>query len=337
MHGCARLSTGDAYCWGENSSGQLGDGTNTESHLPVKVLLSHVAEVQASNDHSCARTDNGDVYCWGDEDYLGIDATRPSYRPIKVPISGVEHLVAGINFTCASTATDVYCWGSNAYAELGRGNTSGGEQKPDVIHNRLAHVKALRASMKVACALTDDNDIFCWGDASYEGHGPNAANTTPTRVVVSDVADFGIGEQHVCVLTSAGAVICQGEGTQGALGDGVQRMSSKFVAAVDISAASPAVALAVGGTSNCAIMSGGSVKCWGQGTYGRLGLGDEKIRLTPTDVPGITSMDRIVSGVENTCVWNSAADSMYCWGYNTHGEVGDGSTANALVPQRVRF
>ncbi len=336
LHSCAVFSNGSAYCWGDNSSGDLGDGTAQESHLPVRVALTDIAEIGAGNDHTCARTNSGDVYCWGNKNYLGIDAVQESFKPVKVPLKNATHLAAGTDFTCASTVDTVYCWGNNNLGQLGRGETSGSERTPDVIKNRLANVKSMHASMSTICVVSATNDAFCWGGATYETNGPSYYNSAPTRINASDVADVVVGEGHVCTLSKAGAVQCLGEGNYGQLGDGQQFRSATMVVPTGF-AGTPVKGLAAGGTHTCAVLSTGAMKCWGDGTHGRLGSGDEKIRKEPVDAKDLTSVDHVVAGIANTCAWNDSANSIYCWGYNTHGEVGDGSVADALVPQRVRF
>lgn len=144
-HTCALTGAGDIYCWGHNYAGQLGDGSTTDRAQPVKVAPSTAVTftaVTSGYQHSCGLTSTGDVYCWGDNTYgeLG-DGTPPSYMtatsyvatPVPVIVSGgirFESLSAGLFHTCGVSVapsqpkSTAYCWGYNAYGQLGNGSTT---------------------------------------------------------------------------------------------------------------------------------------------------------------------------------------------------------------------
>src|ERR1039458_7961694 len=131
FHTCALTSTGTVKCWGDNGSGELGNGTTTSSSTPVEVSgLTGAIAIAASGYHTCALTSTGTVNCWGDNEYgeLGNGTTTSSSNPVKVSglsgLSGVSAIAAGVFHTCAlMSAGTVKCWGYNAYGELGNGTT----------------------------------------------------------------------------------------------------------------------------------------------------------------------------------------------------------------------
>jgi len=135
---CALDSTGLAYCWGLDSSGQLGNNNTTQSPVPVAVNTSGVlagktlTQLAAGNAHVCAIDSTGAAYCWGSNGggQLGINSTR-SLVPVAVTTSGVlsgvtlTQIAAGYAHTCAvSSAGAAYCWGANGNGQLGNSSTT---------------------------------------------------------------------------------------------------------------------------------------------------------------------------------------------------------------------
>ena len=128
-HTCAILDNGDLQCWGRNNHGQLGDGSNTQSSVPVDVSLSEFPVQVSSGDwHSCAILDDASLKCWGRNNHgqLGDGTNLDRTSPVSVVLPGEKFLAvsAGSNHTCAITKTwALKCWGSNANGQLGVGST----------------------------------------------------------------------------------------------------------------------------------------------------------------------------------------------------------------------
>ena len=184
---CALERGGRAYCWGENASGQIGNGATTESRSPAPVSgdFSFVA-IAAGNAHACGVTAQGDAYCWGENSggQLGDGTHTDRHAPVKVKASvRFVSLAAGAVHTCGLAADgEAYCWGRNTYGQLGDGTTTD-EVQPVRVAGGHAYA-SLRSFGSHTCGSTSSGEAFCWGynlDGQL-GDGTRAHRTRPVYV-----------------------------------------------------------------------------------------------------------------------------------------------------------
>lgn len=166
-HACALLATGHVECWGSNEYGQLGNGSTTNSDVPVEVLgVSAATHVSASYGDTCALLSNGHIDCWGNNQsgQLGDGSTTSSHVPLEVVgITDATSVAAGGAHSCAGFATGhVECWGGNGYGELGNGTVTDSPTPVEVLG--LDEVTSLSAGGVQSCALLASGSIECWGD-----------------------------------------------------------------------------------------------------------------------------------------------------------------------------
>ena len=239
-HTCALTSAGGVECWGANASGQLGDGTTTDSSTPVAVsgLSSGVSAIAAGSYHTCALTSTGAVKCWGynGDGELGDSTTTDRAAPVAVTglSSGVNAIAAGAQHTCALMSTGaVKCWGNNGYGELGDSTTTE-RVTPVAVTGLSSGVNAIAAGAQHSCALTSGGAVKCWGRNDYGQLGDSTTTGRVTPVAVtglsSGVSAIATGSQHTCALTSGGAVKCWGNNGSGRLGNGTTTNSPTPVA-----------------------------------------------------------------------------------------------------------
>jgi alpha-tubulin suppressor-like RCC1 family protein len=173
-HTCVLVASGSVKCWGNNYSGQLGDGTTSDHSTPVLVPgLSSVTTLATGIEHTCAVTaasaGDGHIQCWGNNGHgqLGDGTTNHRSTPVEVnSLSSVSTLAAGGWHSCALLNDGrVQCWGYNDYGQLGDGTTS--DRNTPVAVNGLSDVLALAGGMLHTCALTSSGAVYCWGSNSW--------------------------------------------------------------------------------------------------------------------------------------------------------------------------
>ena len=363
-HACAVTSEGAAYCWGSNTSGELGDGSTTSSTTPVKVAIGTsvtLVDITAGGSHTCARATTGDAYCWGDNTYgqLGDGTTTARTVPVKVlPGAGltsgtVASITAEYRHTCARTTTgDAYCWGWNGYGNLGDGTFTDHTTPAKVLPGAglaSGSVASITAGREHTCARTTNGDAYCWGynEDGQLGDGTTTIRTTPVKVLTgagltsATVADITAGADHTCARTTTGDAYCWGNNGNGQLGDGttIGRTTPVKVLPGAGLASGTIADISVGGPHTCARTTTGDAYCWGWNGHGQLGDGTTTNRTTPVKVlagAGLTSgtVADITVGYAHACARTAVGDA-YCWGRNAYGQLGDGTTTSSSTPVKV--
>ena len=309
-HTCAHSWTEQMECWGSNEFGQIGDdrsGSENDRLVPIDVHVdTHFPIAIASGgEHTCAITGKGIPKCWGSawagqigNGTMGLGAFKPFPVAVANITSGTTAIAAGLEHSCALTsAGGVKCWGYNEFGQIGDGfdGLANNRIVPSQVSNLLSGVTAIAAGGFHTCALTSAGAVKCWGDNDYgqigDGKGGTMANTlVPAQVsnLISGVTAITAGGNHTCALTSAGAVKCWGKNEFGQIGDGTSGyMNNRLVPTQVSGLTSGVVAISAGGAHTCALMSTGTVKCWGLNESGQVGDGTSgNNRLVPTQVVG---------------------------------------------------
>ncbi len=353
--GVSAVSAGGAYtcaltdhrgvtCWGDNSFGELGDGSMTNSSTPVDVsaLTSGVAAISSGQYAASALMVSGGVKCWGDngQGQLGDGSRTSTSTAVDVSglASGVVAVSAGGSHTCALTVSGgVKCWGDNDQGQLGDGSRTSTSTPVDV-SGLASGVVAVSAGGSHTCALMVSGGVKCWGDNDQGQLGDGSRTSTSTPVDVSGLASgvvaVSAGGSHTCALMVSGGVECWGDNDQGQVGDGTAASTST---AVDVSGlASGVVALSAGSSDTCALTTVGDVKCWGYNDDGELGDGAELLRRSfPVEMTGLAAHAATISAAYGHACVVSVSDGVECWGDNQFGQLGDGTTVSRFTPVAV--
>ena len=283
---------GAVRCWGNGTSGQLGDGAGTSASTPVVAgAMTTATQVTARAAHACALLANGRVMCWGEGGSGQLGDNTTSSSPVPVAVSGLGpdnydvvnaqtgeaastrafEVSAGNSHTCARVSTSsgsaglgVKCWGATNHGELGNG--------------------APLCQVGVIC-------------------DPKNPNPLPQRVIgITSAARLAAGANHACVILTGGSARCWGQGDQGQLGNGASLRSSSPVTVWGISGATH---VSAGNVFSCASVAG-SLKCWGGNDVGQLGNGTATSSPTPVAVTAIAASgydpDTVRGGHVDTCL-----------------------------------
>lgn len=360
-HTCALTKTGVAYCWGDNSHGELGNGTTTNSSTPVPVSGGlHFTSIAAGGWHTCAITDGKDVYCWGlnDAGQLGQGGgAQPVFSsvPIQVPVLQLVTLVSTLNHTCGlADYGAARCWGANTHGELGVGSTANSPfpSQPQGI----ATFASIDAGGYHTCGITAFT-VFCWGldESGQLGNGLQGANlyaVTPSVALAGGVAVF-TGLYHSCVIggsggsgvTNAGVASCWGTNLFGGLGVGsgsaLDHCSTSpntgdcSVRPVSVAGGHYFQTLSLGGYFTCGIDNLGAAWCWGANEAGQLGNGSTTQANFPMAVSGGFTFANITAATTNYACGITTTGVAYCWGKNDLGQLGNGTTTDSSIPVAV--
>jgi len=348
-HSCALTSAGQAWCWGRNAVGQLGDSSAATTAVPVQVLQQSgvtFTRVSAGQEHNCAITSAGQAWCWGyNADYrLGDSTTNLGLAPVAVkPLGGVAFasISAGSGHTCGLDANGQgYCWGSNAYGQLGINSTAHQKTPVAVQHPSGVTFASIVASERHTCALDTTGQAWCWGYGSEGalGGGFSFGDSIPVQVThPSGVTFTSISTQyrHVCALDTTGQAWCWGKNPNGQLGDNT--LTTRYTpVAVQQPVGVTFASLEVGWSQSCGVTSGGQSYCWGQGNRGQVGDGTFAQRKVPVAVsqPSGVSLGIVNPGGYHTCGVDGVGQT-WCWGRNDYSQLGNNSTTDSGTPVAV--
>lgn len=273
--------------------------------------------------------------------YLDEDGRRIYTINVGGQILSITKISAGSFHTCAITNSGgAKCWGKNDNGQLGDGTTTYRNRTTPVdVLGLNSGIVSIDVGTAHTCAATSSGGAKCWGGNSSGqlGDGTTTQRLTPVDVfgMTSNIASVATGEYYTCAVTRSGGAKCWGSNGDGQLGDGTKTLNTKPVDVVGLT--SGVDVIKAGGSHTCAVTTSGGAKCWGNNANGQLGDGTTTQRLTPVNVSGLTSgVASIETEGAHACAVTISGGAK-CWGWNSSGQLGDGTTTQRLTPVDVVF
>ncbi len=232
-HTCVRTVQSQIWCSGLGGDGQLGNGENGKTSVPVKVSgADDWLRVYAGGETTCGIRPGGALWCWGENEYgeVGIGSTKQKITlPNDTGLRGVSSVALGDDHVCAMADSGLHCWGANTSSPTGLSGAG-----PFLSPKPVAGIDAvvLRAEGNSTCAVGSDDKLRCWGSNIAKRF--ETSTTLPlTKPVLVDgiptVRGVTLGGYHLCVLTMTGAMLCRGGNANGELGNGETKDSFNWV------------------------------------------------------------------------------------------------------------
>jgi alpha-tubulin suppressor-like RCC1 family protein len=348
-HTVALGSDGTVWTWGYNSSGQLGNGTTTQSNSPVHLTsLSGVTAVQAGYTHTLALS-SGTLWSWGTNaaGELGNGTDNQSDSPVQVSgLSGIVQVVAGNEDTLALQSNGtVAVFGADNTDQLGDGVPTSSPVMVPILSIPTPVQQISNGMEHSSLALDRSGNVWGWG---LNSHGQLGDGTNFERVNAVQASFTGLGSASIATIACSGfrSMALDSNGsvwTWGVepIGNGTTTDALQPVHLGAFSGSSTITAVAEGGSHSMAVDSSGHVWTWGVNGEGALGINSYSQRNTPTEVDNYSGgTGTYLSGVTAVAAGDLHSlaligGAVYGWGYNGYGELGIGSTASQLIPVPV--
>ncbi|MCF8258891.1 MAG: T9SS type A sorting domain-containing protein [Flavobacteriales bacterium] len=333
-------SDSSVYAWGRNSAGQLGDGTTTDSDIPVQVnALTGVTAISAgqggSLGHSLALRKDSTVWAWGFNYYGELGDGTDVDSDVPVQVSALSRIIAIATAQYSSIALkddgSVWTWGDNTYGELGDG-TNDPSNVPIQISS-LTDIISIASGKNHCLALKDDGTVWAWGrnNSGQLGNASNSASNVPVQVgTLTNVTVIAGGDNHTMVLQDGGTAWACGGNFKGQLGNGTYSDSNVPVA-VNITSIT---AIEAGFWHTIVLKGDGTVWAVGENSNGELGNGGNTQTNVFTQVSSLTDVNSISGGSNHTFAVKGD-NTVWVWGDNTNGEFGNGTLTDSNVPLEV--
>lgn len=287
--------------------------------------------------------ENGRINSWGVnyEGALGAGSlSSNSDIPLEVlNLTNVSSVAGGWNPGYAvKTDGTAWSWGHNSSGQLGNGTTTSSNVPVQIVG--LTNVVKISAGWKHAVALKNDGTVWAWGDniSCQLGTGAPCGSSSSSNIPVqvsglTNIIDIASGDSHTLALKSDGTVWVWGKNADYQYGNGLFTVSTT---PVQVPSLTNITSIGAGFRHSLAVSNDGSLYVWGGGGFGELGLGNNNSSSVPAQVNGMTDVNSVATVSGNFSLVLKNDGSVWSWGYNNYGQLGNGSSTSSNVPVPVQ-
>jgi alpha-tubulin suppressor-like RCC1 family protein len=292
---------------------------------------------ESTNGVITSRTDDREVSCNNAGVPQGPKGNGAAITGVDPILGGVSAASAGETHTCSVRIDGaLWCWGQNADGRTGRGTIWGNTNTPTQVGTDT-NWQSVSSGAAHTCATKTTGTLWCWGSNTNGQTGlgtASGATLTPTQVGTDTNWQSGdAGLYHTCATKTTGTLWCWGQNANGRTG--LNTTTGNTLSPTQVGAANNWQAITAGANHTCATKTDGTISCWGENTGGRTGLGiTTGDTLSPTQVGTDTNWQTVSAGTQHTCA-RKTTGTLWCWGANGSGELGDGTTTGRTTPTQV--
>lgn len=339
-HACGLRSDHTLWCWGLNTSGQVGTGTGDAFFVkPAQAGgATDWASVSAGTVSTCALSQAGKLSCWGSNGFGqlgdGTLTARSSPNPVGGGFTDWIAFDAGSFHTCGiREGGALYCWGRNNAGQVGDGTTA---DKKDPTLVSAGPWTSVSAGAEFTCAIKGDKTLWCWGTGTSRqlgnGLATNSAVPVQEKGLANDWANVTAGNAFACAVKENGTRYCWG---LNALGQGGDTTVTTITEPKQADAETDWKRADAGDVAVCGLRGAGTLHCWGDGSQGQTGQpGNEAPLLAPAQVGAESDWIAVASGLRFACGVR-ATGQLFCWGTASRGALGAGYTADRTAPEVI--
>ncbi len=334
----ALRNDGSVWSWGANWL--LGTTNNyQDATKPRQVtILSNAVSICSAYNNNAAILSNGTLWTWGwnSAGQIGDGTVGSDHSTPKQILSNVHQVSIGFEFMVAlKTDGTVWVWGANNCGQLGLGDYNNRSIPTQIISLSSDNI-AVSAGNNYAIVLKTNGTLWAWGDnqsgqlgkGSFDAGSPNPSQV-PGLLNVIRIAIVGLSSFSV---TADGSLWCWGENWTGQFGDGTNNNSATPIQNPYIS---QVVDIAGNASHTLVLHQNGTVWVSGQNDYGQLGLGDTIARNVFTQIPGLSDISKIGAGLNHSFAISASNGTVWAWGSNNRGQLGDQSFIDRNTPVPV--
>ena len=353
----ALKNDGTVWAWGDNESGQLGDGTKTERHTPVQVMsdasnpMTNVKSISVGTSNALALKNDGTVWAWGGVS-LGNGTTGGSNYPVQVvlnsytPLRDIVSIACGITNLALKNDGTVWAWGANSSGQVGDGTSGGSKLYPiQVMSNAsspMINVKSISVGGNNTLFLKNDGTVWaCGSNSGNLGNGTTNSSSYPVQIKINysqyltEIISISAGFSTTYALKNDGTVWACGSNYSGEIGDGTT-IDRLYAVQVKIDSSTP-LKNVVAISNGIAVKDDSTVWAWGSNFWGQVADGTiqqtspyGKTYAVQSRTSISTALFDVVSisaGSRHTAVLKNDG-TVWVWGNNTSGQIGNGASGS---------